>query len=242
MNGIAINDLTKKFKKRTAVDTLRLFVKEGELFGLLGTNGAGKTTTIKMLSCLLEPTSGDALLMGNSIINDPQSVKRIINVSPQETAVAKKISVRENLELISRIYGDSRQEATKKTDEMLSLFGLTKRAKDKADSLSGGMQRKLNIAMGLITNPEILFLDEPTLGLDVRARRNLWKTINGLKGKMTIILTTHYLEEADSLADRIGIMHHGKMQVVGTPEEIKKETGENSLEDAFLSFEDEEED
>ncbi|HLR63593.1 MAG TPA: ABC transporter ATP-binding protein [Lentibacillus sp.] len=135
MNGIAVNDLTKKFKKRSAVDTLRLSVKEGELFGLLGTNGAGKTTTIKMLSCLLEPTSGDALLMGNSIINDPQSVKRIINVSPQETAVAKKISVRENLELISRIYGDSRQEAIKKTDEMLSIFGLTKRAKDKADSL-----------------------------------------------------------------------------------------------------------
>src|SRR5699024_2527409 len=170
------------------------------------------------------------------------SVKRIINVSPQETAVAKKICVRENLELIRRIYGDSRQEATKKTDEMLSLFGLTKRAKDKADSLSGGMQRKVNIAMGLITNREILFVDEPTLGIDVRVRRNLWKIINGLKGKMTIILTTHYLEEADSLADRIGIMHHGKMQVVGTPEEIKKETGENSLEDAFLSFEDEEED
>src|SRR5699024_4705022 len=209
---------------------------------LLGTNGAGKTTTIKMLSCLLEPTSGDALLMGNSIINDPQSVKRIINVSPQETAVAKKISVRENLELISRIYGDSRQEATKKTNGILSLCGLTKRAKDKADSLSVSMLRKPNIAMGLITNPEILFLDEPTLGLDVRARRNLWKTINGLKGKRTIILTTHYLEEADSFADRIGIMHHGKMQVVGTPEEIKKETGENSLEDAFLSFEDEEED
>src|SRR5699024_1623592 len=242
MNGIAINDLTKKFKKRTAVDTLRLFVKEGELFGLLGTNGAGKTTTIKMLSCLLEPTSGDALLMGNSIINDPQSVKRIINVSPQETAVAKKISVRENLELISRIYGDSRQEATKKTDEMLSLFGLTKRAKDKADSLSGGMQRKHNIAMGLITNPEILFLYDTTLEHHERTESNLWKTLNGLKGKMTIILTTHYLEEADSLADRIGIMHHGKMQVVGTPEEIKKETGENSLEDAFLSFEDEEED
>src|SRR5699024_3946775 len=203
---------------------------------------AGKTTTIKMLSCLLEPTSGDALLMGNSSINDPKPVKRISNVSPQETAVAKKISVRENLELISRIYGDSRQEATKKKNEMLYILGLTKRKKDNADSLSGGMQRKLNIAMGLITNPEILFLDEPTLGLDVRARRNLWKTINGLKGKMTIILTTHYLEEADSLADRIGIMHHGKMQVVGTPEEIKKETGENSLEDAFLSFEDEEED
>src|SRR5699024_3602947 len=147
---------------------------------------------------------------------------------------AKKISERENLELISRIYGDSRQEATKKTDEMLSLFGLTKRAKDKADSLSGGMQRKLNIAMGLLTNPEILCLDEPTLGTDVIARRNLWNINNGLKGKISTILTTDYLEQADSLADRIGKMHHGQMQVVGTPEEIKKEPGEDSLEDAFL--------
>src|SRR5699024_9184509 len=192
--------------------------------------------------CLHQTTIVKEVLVVNSIINDPKTVKQNNNFSPKETAVPKKISVREHLEFISRIYGDSRQEATKKKDEMLYLFGLTKRAKDKADSLSDGKQSKLNIAMRLNRNPEIIFLDELTLELDVRARRNLWKTINGLKGKMTIILTTHYLEEADSLADRIGIMHHGKMQVVGTPEEIKKETGENSLEDAFLSFEDEEED
>ncbi|MGW7874490.1 ABC transporter ATP-binding protein [Staphylococcus saprophyticus] len=240
MKGIDIKNLTKKYKNRTAVDTLNLTIKEGEFFALLGTNGAGKTTTIKMLSCLLEPTSGDAQLLGNSIVKNPKSVKKIINVSPQETAIATKLSVKENLELIARIYGISNQEATKKAEEMLSVFGLTKRAKDRANSLSGGMQRKLSLAMSLITNPKILFLDEPTIGLDVRARRNLWKIISELKGKITIILTTHYLEEADALADRIGIMHQGKMRIVGTTKEIKRETGEGSLEDAFLSFEDEE--
>src|SRR5690625_449776 len=240
MKGIDIKNLRKKSKNRTTVDTLNLTIKDADFFALLRTNEAGKTTTSKMLSCLLEPPSRDAQLLGNSIVKNPKSVKKIINVSPQETANATKLSVKENLELIARIYGISNQEATKKAEDMLSVFGLTKRAKDRANSLSGGMQRKLSLAMSLITNPKILFLDEPTIGLDVRARRNLWKIISELKGKITIILTTHYLEEADALADRIGIMHQGKMRIVGTTKEIKRETGEGSLEDAFLSFEDEE--
>lgn len=240
MSGIAITGLTKKFKERTAVESLNLTIKQGEFFALLGTNGAGKTTTIKMLSCLLEPTSGDAVMMGNSLVKNSNAVKQIINVSPQETAVASKLSIKENLEVIAGIYGDNAREAAKKADEMLATFRLTDRAKDKAKSLSGGLQRKLSIAMALITNPQILFLDEPTLGLDVHARRDLWKTIRELKGKITIILTTHYLEEAEALADRIGIMTQGKMQIVGTAEEIMSATGTATFEDAFLRFADEE--
>lgn len=179
-------------------------------------------------------------MMGNSLVKNPSAVKRIINVSPQETAVAPKLSIKENLELIARIYGDNAREAAKKADEMLAAFRLTDRAKDKAKSLSGGMQRKLSIAMALITNPEILFLDEPTLGLDVQARRNLWNTIRELKGKITIILTTHYMEEAEALADRIGIMTQGKMRIVGTAEEIMRATGTPTFEVAFLQFADEE--
>lgn len=234
MNAIEITNLTKKFKERTAVDSLYLSVKKGEMFSLLGQNGAGKTTTIKMLSGLLSPTGGDAVLMGNSVVKNPNAVKRVINVSPQETAVAPKLSVKENLEMVAQIYGSSRQEAIRKANEMLAAFGLTDRAKDRANTLSGGLQRRLSIAMALISNPDILFLDEPTLGLDVRARRDLWTFIGTLKGKITIILTTHYLEEADALADRIGIMHNGRMQVTGTAEEIKSMTGKASLEDAFL--------
>ncbi|GAB6926219.1 ABC transporter ATP-binding protein [Paenibacillus sp. JCM 10914] len=240
MSAVTIKKLTKRFKKRTAVDGIDLKIREGEFFALLGTNGAGKTTTIKMLSCLLEPTSGDAELMGNSIMKHSHAVKPIINVSPQETAIASKLSVLENLELIARIYGSSALEATRKAHEMLQTFRLTERAKDRAASLSGGMQRRLSIAMALITKPQILFLDEPTLGLDVHARRDLWNTIRELKGKITIILTTHYLEEAESLADRIGIMHRGKMEMVGTAAEITNATGTNNLEEAFLSIEDKE--
>lgn len=240
MSGIAITGLTKKFKERTAVDSLNLSIKQGEFFALLGTNGAGKTTTIKMLSCLLVPTSGDALMMGNSLVANSNAVKQIINVSPQETAIASKLSVKENLEVIARIYGNNTQEAAKKADEMLATFRLTDRAKDRAKSLSGGMQRKLSIAMALITNPQILFLDEPTLGLDVHARKDLWNTISELKGKITIILTTHYLEEAEALADRIGIMSQGKMQIIGTADEIIGAVGTATFEDAFLKFTDKE--
>lgn len=234
MTAVEITGLTKDYKSRRAVDNLSLSIEKGEFFALLGQNGAGKTTTIKMLSCLLTPSSGDALLLGNSILGNPEAVKQKINVSPQETAVAPNLSVQENLELIARIYGSDKHEARRKATEMLAAFGLTDRAKDKARSLSGGMQRRLSIAMALISDPEVIFLDEPTLGLDVRARRELWKIITGLKGKITIILTTHYLEEAEALADRIGIMHNGKLQALGTAEEIKAVTGQPTLEDAFL--------
>lgn len=236
MNAIEIAGLTKQFKGRTAVDALYLSIRQGELFALLGQNGAGKTTTIKMLCCLLSPTSGDAVLLGDSIISNPDAVKQKINVSPQETAIAPNLSVRENLELIARIYGSDPHEARIQSDEMLGSFGLTERAKERAKSLSGGLQRRLSIAMALISNPEIVFLDEPTLGLDVRARRELWKVLIALKGKVTIILTTHYLEEAEALADRIAIMHAGKIRALGTAEELKETTGKTDLEEVFLAL------
>lgn len=240
MNAIEIKNLTRQFKERTAVDSLCLEIKKGEFFALLGQNGAGKTTTIKMLSCLLPPTSGDAVLLGDSIVDNPMAVKQKLNVSPQETAVAPKLSIKENLELIAEIYGSSKEDARAKANEMIAKFGLSERAKDKAKTLSGGMQRRLSIAMALISNPEIIFLDEPTLGLDVRARRELWKVLMELKGKITIVLTTHYLEEAEALSDRIGIMHGGKLRVLGTVEEIKAITGKDTLEDAFLMLTEEE--
>jgi len=236
MNAVEIRGLSKMFGEQTAVDTFDLTIKQGEFFGLLGSNGAGKTTTIKMLCCLLQPTSGDALMMGNSIVKNPEAVKQIINISPQETAVAPKLTVRENLEMIARIYGNSKEQASQKANKMLSVFDMKARAKDRAKALSGGMQRKLSIAMALITEPQILFLDEPSLGLDVRARRELWKTINALKGIATIILTTHYLEEAEVLSDRICIMDKGKVQIVGTAEGIIGTSGTKTFEDAFLMY------
>ena len=239
--AIEIVNLTKRFKNRIAVDSLNLSIKKGELFALLGQNGAGKTVTIKMLSCLLSPTSGDATLMGNSITTNPVAVKKIINVSPQETAIAPNLSVKENLELIAKIYGSSKNEAQTAANEMLKSFSISERANDKAKSLSGGMQRRLSIAMALISNPDIMFLDEPTLGLDVRARRDLWKVLTELKGKITILLTTHYLEEAEALSDRIGIIHNGKLQAIGTAQQLKEETGEATLEDVFLKLTQEEE-
>ena len=236
MNAVEIRGLSKMFDERTAVDTFDLTIKQGEFFGLLGSNGAGKTTTIKMLCCLLQPTSGNALMMGNSIVKNPEAVKQIINISPQETAVAPKLTVRENLEMIARIYGNSKEQASQKADKMLFVFDMKTRAKDRAKALSGGLQRKLSIAMALITEPQILFLDEPSLGLDVRARRELWKTINALKGIATIILTTHYLEEAEILSDRICIMDKGKVQIVGTAEGIIDTAGTKTFEDAFLMY------
>ena len=234
--AIDIKNLTKKFKERTAVDDLSLTIKKGEFFALLGQNAAGKTTTIKMLSCLLTPTSGDALMLGDSIVKKTTAVKEKINISPQETAVAPNLSVKENLEFIASIYGSSKQEAKQKAREMMTKFGLSERAKNKAKTLSGGLQRRLSIAMALISSPEIIFLDEPTLGLDIRARHDLWKTLLELKGKITIILTTHYLEEVEALADRVGIMHGGKLHALGTIDELKENTGQSSLEDIFLTL------
>ncbi|MBQ3418265.1 MAG: ABC transporter ATP-binding protein [Ruminococcus sp.] len=236
MEAIKTTDLTKKYKDKTAVKELNLTVHQGELYALLGVNGAGKSTTIKMLSCLTQPTLGDAQLMGHSVISDSASVKSLMNVSPQETAVAAKLSVRENLEFIARIYGRDKKDARKKADEMIEKFSMEEVQKSKAGTLSGGWQRHLSIAMALISDPEILFLDEPTLGLDVLARRELWHLIEKLKGKMTIILTTHYLEEAESLSDRVGIMAHGKLCAEGTAEELKKQAGTDDFEEAFIKL------
>lgn len=241
MDAIRISRLTRCFGSRKAVDGLDLTIARGELFALLGQNGAGKTTTIRMLCGLLEPTEGDAVLMGFSVKEQPDEVKRRINVSPQETAVASKLSVRENLEFVAEVYGLDRKAAKSRAKEMMEAFSLTDRANDRAGRLSGGLQRRLSLAMALISEPEILFLDEPTLGLDVRARRELWKLIESLKGKMTVVLTTHYLEEAETLADRIAVMSAGKLAALGTAAQIKEQTGTGTLEDAFLKLTEEEE-
>lgn len=236
MDAIKINSLTKKYKDVIAVDNLSLSVRNGELFSLLGVNGAGKTTTIKMLSCLTQPTSGDAFLNGKSICKDTAAVKSLIAVSPQETAVAPGLSVRENLELMCGVHGFTKNKQNTKIAELTELLGLESVIKKKAGKLSGGWQRRLSIAMALISEPEILFLDEPTLGLDVLARSDLWDLIRSLKGKVTIILTTHYMEEAEALSDRIGIMKDGKLLAVGTAEELKQKAGTNDFEAAFVSI------
>ena len=234
MNAIKTDGLTKRYRDILAVDDLSLTIEEGELFSLLGVNGAGKTTTIKMLSCLTAPDGGDAYLLGKSIIRDTSAVKSMIAVSPQETAVAPGLSVRENLELICGVYGFSREKREQKTRELTSLLGLHEVISRKAGKLSGGWQRRLSIAMALISEPKILFLDEPTLGLDVIARSELWDIIRALRGKVTIILTTHYMEEAEALSDRIAIMKNGKLLICDTSAEIKKLAGTDSFEDAFV--------
>ena len=234
MNAIEIVGLTKKYKAVTAVDDLNLWVKQGELFSLLGVNGAGKTTTIKMLSCLTAPTAGDALLNGKSIVKDSAAVKSMIAVSPQETAVAPGLSVRENLELTAGVYGFSKEKRSEKINELTKLLGLDSVLTRKAGKLSGGWQRRLSIAMALISEPQILFLDEPTLGLDVLARSELWALIRSLKGKVTMILTTHYMEEAEALSDRIAIMKDGKLLICDTADGIKEAAGTQRFEEAFI--------
>ena len=234
MNAIEIKQLTKQYGSLVAVDSLNLCVKEGELFSLLGINGAGKTTTIKMLCCLTKPSGGDAYLLGNSISEDSAKVKPLIAISPQETAVAPGLSVKENLELISGVHGFDRNKRNSKINELTRLMGLSELIDRKAGTLSGGWQRRLSIAMALISEPKILFLDEPTLGLDVIARSELWDIIRSLKGRVTVILTTHYMEEAEALSDRIGIMKDGRLLVCDTSENIKKAAGTESFEEAFV--------
>jgi ABC-2 type transport system ATP-binding protein len=236
MIAIRTDNLTKRYGELIAVDSLSLAIDEGELFALLGVNGAGKTTTIKMLSCLIKPSSGDAVLLGDSIKTNPMRIKQKTNISPQETAVAPNLSVRENLELIAGIYGQNGKIAKQSASDMAERFGLDGIANKKAKTLSGGMQRRLSIAMALISKPQILFLDEPTLGLDVLARRELWSAIISLKGKVTIILTTHYMEEVEALSDRIGIMANGKLLATGTVAELTAQTGTSTLEDAFVTL------
>lgn len=236
MPAIKTMELVKQYKTLTAVDKLHLEIQQGELFSLLGVNGAGKTTAIKMLSCLTKPTAGDALVGGYRITKEPDQVKKLIGVSPQETAVAPNLSVKENLELICGIHGFSKEKTTKKIEELSRKFALNPVLKRKAGKLSGGWQRRVSIAMALISEPQILFLDEPTLGLDVIARHELWETIRSLKGKATIILTTHYMEEAETLSDRIGIMKNGHLLATGTAEELNRVAGANNFETAFISI------
>ena len=236
MYAIKTVELTKKYKDLTAVDKLNLQVKKGELFSLLGVNGAGKTTVIKMLSGLIKSTSGDAFIEGNSILQNAKAIKNIIGLSPQETAIAPNLSVKENLELFCGVYGFSKERSKVKIKEISEQFKLHDIMSKKTAKLSGGWQRRLSIAIALIGEPSVLFLDEPTLGLDVIARSELWDIINSLKGRVTVILTTHYMEEAQALSDRIGIMKDGKLLITGSPDELMKMTSADTIEKAFISI------
>ena len=236
MQEIKTVELVKRYKNITAVNKLNLEIYQGELFSLLGVNGAGKTTTIKMLTCITKPTDGDAFIGGYSITKQPEQAKRLIGVSPQETAVAPNLSVKENLELMCGIHGFTKEKSKAKINELTEQFALNSVLKRRTGKLSGGWQRRVSIAMALISEPHILFLDEPTLGLDVIARHELWDMIRSLKGKVTVILTTHYMEEAESLSDRIGIMKDGNLLAVGTAEELKIMTGAKDFESAFVSI------
>jgi ABC-2 type transport system ATP-binding protein len=226
MNAIQTFKLVKKFDGLVAVNGVDLEIKEGELFSLLGPNGAGKTTTIRMLCCLLKPTSGTASILGYDIAKEPFKVKKLIGVSPQDTVLSERLNCWENLALIGKIHGLSSNEVNRRSKELLETMGLMERSKDQVRKFSGGMKRRLSIAMSLVHDPELLFLDEPTLGLDPQARRTIWEYIAQLKGKKTILLTTHYMEEADSLSDRIGIIDEGRVVALGTPQELKTTTFE----------------
>ena len=236
MEAIKIENLTKKYKDVTAVDNLSLTINEGELFSLLGVNGAGKTTTIKMLSCLTKPTEGNAYLLGKSITTEDSEIKAFIGVSPQETAIAQGLTVKENLDLICGIYGYTKEQKNAKINELLTLLSLNSVENKKASKLSGGYQRRLSIAIALVSEPKILFLDEPTLGLDVIARSELWDIIKSLKTKSTIILTTHYMEEAEELSDRVAIMKDGKLLECDTVSAIKEKANATTLEGAFIKI------
>ncbi len=236
MDAIKIENLTKRYKDVVAVDNLNLTIQKGELFSLLGVNGAGKTTAIKTLSCLTKPTGGEAFINGKSIIKDASYIKSIIAVSPQETAVAPHLTVYENLKLICGVHGFSKDKTKEKIKILSEMLGLNSVSNKKAGKLSGGWMRRLSIAMALISEPEILFLDEPTLGLDVIARSELWDIIRKLKNEVTIILTTHYMEEAEALSDRVGIMKEGKFLVSDTPEKIKEIAQTDSFEKAFIQI------
>ncbi len=236
MDAIRTESITKRYKELTAVDHLDLTVREGELFGLLGVNGAGKTTLIKMLSCLAEPTEGDAYLLGYSVCREKNKIKPLLGVSPQETAIAPNLTVKENLNLLMGIHGFSKEKREEKLKELTDGFGLSPILNRKAGKLSGGWQRRVSIALALVTEPKILFLDEPTLGLDVLARSDLWDLIRALKGKITIVLTTHYMEEAEELSDRVGMMKDGKLLAIGTPAELKESVGAEKFEEAFIKI------
>lgn len=236
MTAIKTIDLVKRYKNLTAVDMLNLEIRQGELFALLGVNGAGKSTSIRLLSCLTKPTSGEAFVGGFNITKEPEQVKQLIAVSPQENAIAPNLTVRENLSMICGIHGFSKEKTAEKIEALSKQFNLTSVLHKKSSKLSGGYQRRVSIAMALISEPKILFLDEPTLGLDVIARHDLWQEILSLKGKVTVILTTHYMEEAELLSDRIGIMKQGRLLAVGTAEELTARAGTKDFESAFVSI------
>ena len=233
MAEIETKQLNKFYKNLHALKDINLGIKENELFGLLGVNGAGKTTLIKILTCLSKQTSGEAYVHGFSVKDNPEKVKEIVDVSPQETAVAHNLTVRENLDFFASLY-NTRDEAY--ISSVVNAFSLEEVENQRAKTLSGGWKRRLSIAIGLISKPKILFLDEPTLGLDVIARRELWKIINNMKGKITIILTTHYLEEAEALCDRVAVMAKGKVKATGTPTELKAIAKTDNFEDAFIKI------
>jgi len=236
MYAAEIRNLRKEYKNLTAVNNVSFNIEDGEIISLLGMNGAGKTTIIKMLSCLTKPTSGDALIYGKNILTEPTEVKQLIGISPQENSAALNLTVEENLRFMCGIYGIDKKKTEENIKKITEQFSLTERLNQRAGKLSGGWQKRLSIAMALITEPKILFLDEPTLGLDVVARRELWKNIESLKGKMTIIVTTHYLEESEHLANRIAIMKDGNLKALGTLEELRTLSGEEKLEDIFLKI------
>lgn len=233
-NAIEIKNLTKRFKDVVAVNGLSLTVKEGELFALLGENGAGKSTTVRILCGLSKADSGEAKICGHDVCAEECEVKKIVALSPQETAVAPNLTVKENLRLVCDIYGFDKATADKRIEDVCERLRLQSVLDKRAKKLSGGMQRRLSIAMAVACDPKVLFLDEPTLGLDVRARRDLWALIRSLKGKITVVLTTHYMEEAESLSDTIGIMKDGKEVFIGNLSQIKEKYGADSLEDAFI--------
>ena len=232
--AIVVTGLSKQYPDKTAVDNISFSVDKGSIFSLLGVNGAGKTTTIKMLCGLTRPTDGEAYVLSHNIHTELDEVKKLVNISPQDTSVASRLTVRENLEFIAGIYGADRKKQREKADEMIQYFHLQEVADRRAKVLSGGWQRKLSIAMALITEPQIIFLDEPTLGLDVLARRELWEVIRRMKEKITIILTTHYMEEAESLSDKVAVMVDGRIKAMGSVEELKEQTGADNLEEAFV--------
>ena len=236
MEAIQTIQLTKHYGQQVALDHLDLEIHPGEIFGLLGINGAGKTTLLKLLSCLTQPSEGQALVGGYRITDQSRQIKGLIGVSPQETAIAPNLTVEENLAFLCGIYGFSKEQQQARIQHLTQQFDLQSILKKKAGKLSGGWQRRLSIAMALVSQPAILFLDEPTLGLDVIARQKLWDTIRSLQGQATIILTTHYLEEAQALSHRIGILKQGKLLALGTPQQIIDQTGAANFQDAFIAL------
>lgn len=233
-DAICLEGIRKTYKNKTAVDGISLTIPQGIIFALLGVNGAGKTTTIRMLNGLAEPTGGSAHILGMDLGKDLAKIKEISDVSPQETSVAPNLTVWENLIFMAEIYGCDKAEAEKRAEALVAQFSLEEVRHSRAKILSGGWQRRLSIAMALVSNPKILYLDEPTLGLDVLARQELWEILKGLWGTVTILLTTHYMEEAEALADRVAVMVKGQIRAQGTVEQLKEMTGQDSLEKAFI--------